>query len=133
MSRDVHNLRQQRGLRRLLRKGATPAERALWQLIRKRQIEGRRFRRQYGVGPYILDFFCAEEGLAIELDGSGHRHPSQREYDQRRTTFLNAQDISVLRFENALVLGHPEFVIEALRRRFKNPPSTKATSRDGGE
>ena len=119
MSRDIHNLKRQKQIRRSLRHRATPAERALWQLLQKRQVDGRKFRRQYGIGPYIVDFFCAEEDLAIELDGNVHHHPARRESDRERTTFLNAQDVSVLRFENNLVLEQPDFVVDAIRRRFK--------------
>lgn len=119
MSRDNHNLNQQKSVRRALRRQATVAERALWKLIRNRQLDGRKFRRQYGIGPYVVDFFCTEESLAIELDGGHHRNPRQREHDRKRTDFLSDQGVSVLRFENRLVLEHPAFVLEAIRRRFE--------------
>ena len=119
MSRDIHNLKRQKGIRRSLRNRATPAERTLWQMLRNRQIDGKKFCRQYGIGPYIVDFFRAEESLAIELDGDVHHNPARRNYDRKRTSFLNTQDISVLRFENRLLLEQPDLVIEAIRRRLK--------------
>ena len=100
--------------RRSLRKQATPAEIVLWQCLRKRQLEGRRFRRQYSIGPYIVDFFCSEESLAIELDGVVHESPVRRAYDNRRTCFLEQHGIKVVRFENRLVMEQCEIVLQAI-------------------
>ena len=60
-----------RDFRTKLRKKLTPAEAALWNILKKSKIEGRKFRRQYGVGKYVLDFYCPSERLGIELDGYG--------------------------------------------------------------
>ena len=81
---------------RELRKTPTEAERLLWKYLRRRQLIGHRFRRQYPIGSYIVDFFCFEERLAIELDG-GH-HSQQTEYDTERTAFLESEGVRVLRF-----------------------------------
>ena len=71
---------------RNLRKNMTDAERVLWRLIRNRQVEGRRFRRQFSIGNYIVDFICLEKRLIIEVDGG--QHIERVSYDQRRTAWL---------------------------------------------
>ena len=67
-----YNQPEQKSLRRELRKGGEAPEAVMWTLLKNRQIEGVKFRRQFGVGPYILDFYCPELKLGIELDGAPH-------------------------------------------------------------
>jgi adenine-specific DNA-methyltransferase len=76
---------------RQLRKEATQAEQILWKLLRSRQLEGYKFRRQNQFGNYILDFYCHAARLAIEVDGGGHFSSHSREYDAERTAFLAAR------------------------------------------
>lgn len=102
-------------LRRGLRREATPAEQRLWRLLRNRQLDDRKFRRQHPIGRYIVDFYCAEERLAIELDGAVHDDPARAEADYRRQRALEARGIRVLRFENRIVFEQPEAVLEAIR------------------
>src|SRR6266511_731801 len=73
---------------RTLRKKATWAEKLLWSRLRNRQFAGYKFRRQHPVGPYNLDFYCAEARLAVELDGREHGHPDHRTTDKERDAFL---------------------------------------------
>src|SRR3989338_8545860 len=94
---------------RHLRSSQTPAEEALWQQLRLRQLAGHKFRRQQPLGPYIVDFACLEARLIVELDG-GH-HAARAEYDAERTAWLEAQDFRVLRFWNHEVLTEPEAAI----------------------
>lgn len=82
---------------RQLRKDLTPAERKLWDALRRDQL-GVSFRRQHPIGPYIVDFCCIKKKLVIELDGS--QHLEQVEYDNERTAFLATQGYHVLRFWN---------------------------------
>ena len=91
-----------------LRKNPTEAERFLWRHLRRRQLGGFRFRRQHAIGPYILDFYCFEERVAIEVDGG--QHTSQGAYDSERTSFLESEGVRVLRFWNNQVLGEIEAV-----------------------
>jgi very-short-patch-repair endonuclease len=86
--------------------------------LRRRQLGGRRFRRQFGVGPYILDFYCPSERLAIELDGAGHADPAVRAYDDWRTAALGRAGIRVIRFENREVFEHPEAVLARIAAMF---------------
>ena len=101
--------------RRELRRAATDAEQVLWRLLRKRQFAGVKFHRQHPVGPYILDFYCAERGLAVELDGGQHFTDEGQEYDRRRTAYLAARGVRVLRFTNRELFEETESVLEAIR------------------
>src|SRR5258706_7366273 len=86
---------------RTLRKHDTWAEKLLWQMLRDRHFSGYKFRRQHIFGEYILDFFCLEARLNIELDGSGHGYPGQRAKDAIRDAGVEAKGIMVLRFWNS--------------------------------
>ncbi len=85
--------------RRALRKNATPQEIILWSRIRNIQL-GKKFRRQHSIGPYIVDFYCPENQLVIEVDGSQHFDEDDVLYDKQRTRFLESQGCVVLRFAN---------------------------------
>lgn len=104
--------------RRQLRKRATPAERALWNMLRKHQLGGRKFRRQHSIGSYIVDFYCPSESLAVELDGADHDDPARAAYDSERTAFLNEHGVNVIRFENGHVFDQPDVVLAAIAHHF---------------
>ncbi len=112
------NLPALKAVRRALRSHATPAERALWQTLKQRQLEGRKFRRQHSIGRYVLDFYCPDERLGIELDGSVHDDPLRRQYDAKRQAELEAFGVRVLRFENREVLQTPGVVAAAIAAHF---------------
>ena len=76
----------------------TPAEQALWEALRDRRFHGLKFRKQHPVGNYVLDFYCLQEKLIVEVDGSIHDDPEQRELDEERTQRLNQEGNRVLRF-----------------------------------
>lgn len=100
--------------RRELRQALTPAEAVLWRLLKGRQLEGLKFRRQHSVGPYILDFYCPALRLAIELDGASHA--CREEYDGQRTSYLSeTAGITVLRFENRVVFENPEQIFREVK------------------
>jgi len=92
---------------RQLRKNMTDAERAMWRLLRQRQISGLRFRRQVPIDQYIVDFACLEARLVIEVDGGQH---FESEADKRRDAYLHGQGFRVLRFWNNDVLSNPDGV-----------------------
>ena len=100
--------------RRVLRRDATDAESALWSELRGRRLAGFEFRRQHPCGPYILDFYCAELRLAIELDGGQHWEADVAAYDEARTGFLRRRGIELLRFPNDLVFRERIAVLEAI-------------------
>ena len=102
--------------RRLLRRNGTAAEQALWRLLRSRQLEGSKFRRQHSAGPYILDFYCAACRLAVEVEGSQHYTPQGLADDAERTAYLAALGMRVLRFTNVEVLTNAEGVASTVLR-----------------
>jgi very-short-patch-repair endonuclease len=104
---------------REMRGRMTDAEALLWQLLRNRRIAGAKFRRQHPVGRYILDFYCDEKKLGIELDGG--QHTEAVDYDARRDAWLSMQEIRVLRFWNNQVLTETEAVMEAIYSELLSP------------
>jgi very-short-patch-repair endonuclease len=101
---------------RNLRQEHSDPERLMWAVLRDRRFCGFKFRRQHPVTPYILDFYCHEARLAIELDGGQHNTDAARGYDEGRTAFLEAQGLRVLRFWNHDILGDIETVLEAIHK-----------------
>ena len=124
MPRRTHNLKQTKSRRRELRRNATAAENRLWACLKKRQVHGCKFRRQYSIGPYILDFYCVAESLGIELDGAVHDDPARRDYDAARADYLTEQGVTVLRFENRRVFEDLDTVLDAIAFHLTNRPPT---------
>jgi very-short-patch-repair endonuclease len=94
---------------RALRKNMTDAEQHLWQYLRRRQINGYKFRRQFPIGQYVVDFVCLERKLVIEIDGG--QHLEQQEYDAKRARFLESNGFRVVRFWNNELLTETEAVL----------------------
>lgn len=99
---------------RSLRREPTRAEQLLWQALRSNQVAGLKFRRQHPIGPYILDFYCAAQSLAVEVDGGIHRTTDQQRYDLERTEYLHQLGIRVLRFPNEAVETSLDSVLRAI-------------------
>lgn len=97
-----------------MRSNATDAENLMWQLLRAKRFMNLKFRRQHVIAPYIMDFYCHELGLVIELDGSQHGTDDAIEYDAERTKFLEALDLRVVRYWNHDVLRRTDVVLENL-------------------
>jgi len=97
-----------------LRRNMTWPERRLWQTLRKSQINGYNFRRQYIIEPYIVDFCCPKVKLIIEVDGESH--VGQAQHDTERTRFLEQRGYRVLRFTNDDVLHHMDSVADVILR-----------------
>lgn len=122
-----------RGRRALLLKRAkamrhepTPAEKALWRLLRDRRLEHYIFRRQVRIDPYIVDFACLERRLIIEADGGQH---AESDHDARRDAFLTREGFSVLRFWNNDVLNNPVGVFDAFYAALATPHPPTASQR----
>ncbi len=105
-----------------LRRKLTLPEVILWSAIRGRRLAKARFRRQHPIGPYILDFYCDEARLALEVDGDGHEHPDQAAHDLRRTTWLEARGIAVYRIAARDVLSNLEGVLQSIAERLCGTP-----------
>ena len=117
----IHNLPEKKTLRQKLRHSATPAEKLLWRSLKKSGI-GTKFRRQHGVGPYVLDFYCPEHKLAIEIQGGVHDDVLRSEYDAKRQAWLKSQGIRVLCFENRELLELLEYVLGVIQAAVLEPP-----------
>lgn len=100
---------------RNLRVEQTPAEQRLWNELRSRKLDGFKFRRQYPVGRYILDFVCVERKLVVELDGNHHEVGDQHRYDRERSEHLEHYGYRVLRFPNRAVLDNVHYVLQKIR------------------
>ena len=112
LPRRTHNRPDLKALRRELRTNGTPAEGALWNLLKGKKIAGLQFRRQFSIGRCILDFYCPALRLAIELDGECHYNIVNSAHDLERDEMLFQQEgIRTLRFENRIVFEHPENII----------------------
>ena len=94
-----------------LRRSMTPAEKILWKRLRNRQVKGFRFRRQHPIKDFIVDFFCYDAMLVIEIDGTVHNEVSQAERDEQRTLILKRLGINEIRFTNDEVLNQTNKVI----------------------
>jgi very-short-patch-repair endonuclease len=96
-----------------LRKNMTPAECILWERLRDRMLAGNKFRRQHPIGAYIIDFYCAEARLVIEIDGGIHL--GQVDADANRSRELEAQGYRVIRFTNEQIETNLELVLSSIQ------------------
>ena len=111
MGKNDHSVQR----RRELRQSGTSPEQLLWFRLRNRQIEGKKFRRQHALGPYIVDFYCLEARLVVEIDGDTHGELEQASKDGIRTEYLDERGIRVLRFTNREIMYEREAVLEVIR------------------
>ena len=98
-----------------MRHASTPAEEALWQHLRNRQLDGVKFRRQHAVEGYIVDFIAIEHRLIVEVDGEVHTQPEQQEWDQERQRVLEEKGFRILRFRNQQVFDDIGAVTDAIK------------------
>ena len=103
-----------RDLARELRRNQTPAEAALWLLLRSRRLAHLKFRRQVPIGPFVVDFYCHRLRLAVELDGEVHLEIRQAAHDENRDDFLRSRGLRVLRFPNQVVFSDPEEIFQRI-------------------
>lgn len=99
-------------IKRRLQSNQTPAEQLLWSKLRGFQIHGFKFRRQHGIGSYIVDFFCPERSLAIEVDGDVHANESKIKSDRQRENNLHSLGIKLIRYNNDDILHNLDGVLE---------------------
>ncbi|MCG2461709.1 endonuclease domain-containing protein [Flavobacteriaceae bacterium F89] len=118
MNRSLHNRKYLEKYRKELRNNATKAESMLWKALRSRQLEGRKFRRQQSIDNFIVDFYCPQEKLIVELDGEVHNNPVSENYDDDRTEKLEELGFTVLRFENKLVFEQLDMIMECIKASF---------------
>ena len=114
-----HNKKHLKKSRKKLRNNLSPAEARLWKMLKNKQLGGKKFRRQHSIDNFIVDFYCPEEKLVIELDGNVHFNPVSENYDFNRDKIIKSYGIEILRFENEMVFKQPEIVLNAIRMKFR--------------
>ncbi len=122
----IFNTKQQTERRKLLRNNPTFAEYKLWEALRSQQLHGIKFRRQVGIGSYIVDFYCPRAKLVIEVDGGYHLTDGVRMNDDDRQKNSEALGIRVLRFTNKQIQKNLDDVVRAM---LENLPLTKGELR----
>ena len=116
----IKNTASAKVFRRELRNHSTPAEKSLWNWLKNDQIAGYRFRRQYSIGNYIVDFYCPKLKLAIELDGDYHYHGGMVKSDAVRDKWLSdTYQICTLRFSNEVAIKQPYVIINSINNYIK--------------
>lgn len=108
--RAFHNLKKNIDLRKRLRKESTPQEIILWSRLRRKNFKYR-FRRQHSIGNYVVDFYCPEKKLIVEIDGCQHKEKEQSRHDKDREIFLKGLNMKILRFWNDEINNNLEGVI----------------------
>ena len=104
----INNLTKYKNVRRMLRKNMTEAEIKLWNILKSKGFNKYKFRRQHGIGRYIVDFYCPKLKLIIELDGDQHLELKNIIYDQKRTKYFSSLGIKIIRFFNNDILKNTE-------------------------
>jgi very-short-patch-repair endonuclease len=113
---NLFNRKDLKSFRSSLRNRSTSAEAVLWKILKSKNLDGRKFRRQYSIGSYIVDFCCPSEKLIIELDGDPHGDYFKIQKDENRDKYLENLGFTVLRFENRFVFQEPEFIKNEIRK-----------------
>jgi very-short-patch-repair endonuclease len=126
----IFNRAQQPTTRRALRKSLAPAEALLWTHLRDRQMLGYKFRRQYGVGAFVVDFYCPALKLALEVDGRSHIGEAAGERDAARQAWIEMFDIRFLRFTDQDVLRSTEAVLKHIASVIQQITGVQADSEE---
>ncbi len=108
----------------------TGPEKQLWLKLRLRQFQGLKFRRQHGIGPYIVDFYCPERSLVLEIDGDSHAGAEQIQKDQARDRYLHSLGLHVVRYQNHDVIKNIDGVLEDLLKHITAGSISSHTRKD---
>ena len=130
---EFFNRADEKSKRRELRNSMPTAEVILWARLKGRQLLGCKFRRQYSVGAFVMDFYSPEIKLGIELDGDSHFQEGRREYDQRRQAFIESFGIRIVRFLNVEIYDNLDGVLAAIEREVLERRSAGRTSSGPGD
>ena len=115
-NKNLFNRKGLKSFRSSLRNRSTSAEATFWERLKSRKLDGRKFRRQYSIDNFIVDFCCPSEKLIIELDGDPHGEYNKIQEDKNRDKYLENLGFTVLRFENRFVFQEPEYLISEIRK-----------------
>jgi very-short-patch-repair endonuclease len=133
----IFNKLSEKEKRRRLRKKTSGSEKIVWTYLRRKQILGERFLRQFSIDFYVLDFYCPRLRLAVEIDGNSHfTNQDAIDYDKERQDFIENLEIEFLRFRNEEVNQSNDFVISVITDKVKelqkgNPPRPSLSQREG--
>lgn len=116
---ELYNKTSEKYKRQSLRNNMPPAEKALWEKLRRRQLEDCKFRRQYSIGAFVVDFYSPELKLAIEVDGESHFIDGAQAYDQERDAFLTNKGTRIMRFTNTQIYEELDEVLLAIVHKVK--------------
>jgi very-short-patch-repair endonuclease len=117
-NKNLFNRKDLKSYRLSLRNRSTSAEAELWDILKLKNLDGRKFRRQHSIGNYIVDFCCPSEKLIIELDGDPHGEYIKIQEDANRDKYLESLGFIVLRFENRFVFQDPEYLKNEIKKVF---------------
>src|SRR5699024_8953482 len=101
----------------------TKAEIILWSKLKGRQVANAKFRKQHGIGSYVVDFYCPEYNLIVEVDGESHFTRQGKQHDYERESYLNNLDLKTLRFTNDDVIKHLSGVMETIEQTIESAKS----------
>lgn len=130
MKKPIHNREYLKQIRKDLRNRLTPAEATLWKHLQQSKL-GQKFRRQHSVGNYVLDFYCPQSKLNVELDGNHHYTEQGLEDDKRRDKYLKNLNITTLRFENCDVFDKLPDVLMKIKNKFVWPTTPAPPGQEG--
>jgi very-short-patch-repair endonuclease len=120
----IFNKSSEKQKRQTLRNNSSKVEQMLWSKLREKQLLDYKFRRQYSVGPYVIDFYCPQLKLAIEIDGKSHFQEGMPQYDEQRQHYIESLNIYFLRFSNRDVFERMDVVLEMISRLLHEGGST---------
>ncbi|MBS1492441.1 MAG: DUF559 domain-containing protein [Bacteroidetes bacterium] len=113
----LFNQTKYKEFRKELRNNSTVGEQVLWQKLKGSQFLDLKFRRQYSVEKYVIDFYCPELKLGIEVDGASHNRETSKEDDEARTRYLNAHAVNIVRFKDYEIIENVEKVLQILETK----------------
>ena len=123
MARVRQGLPERLPLKRRLRSEMTGPEIKLWARLRLKQFQSLKFRRQHGIGPYIVDFYCPDRMMVIEIDGDTHAAEEQRLRDQQRDAYFRSLGLRIIRYTNHDIVKNLDGVLEDLAGRLGDSTS----------
>jgi very-short-patch-repair endonuclease len=115
----LFNRKYQKPIRQRLRNNATEAEKLLWSRLMHSQLCGHKFRRQEGIAKFVVDFYCPEHELAIEIDGAIHSTSEEIEHDRKRPEYIENFGMNFLRFTNSDIYENLDWVLETIVERLQ--------------
>ena len=126
----LFNKKSEKEKRRHLRNNQTFCEKIVWMNLRRKQICGERFLRQFGIGKFVVDFYCPRLKLAIEIDGDSHfENRDAVEYDKWRQKLIESLEIKIIRFTNVEVNQNINKVISAIDKNVREIQNNMNPSR----